>query len=197
MWRAGHTPTLIAALNEVHALWNVHTPGCPRDHSRTCGRAARRRAPAPVHTRKLHRAGAERPLPSRRCPAPPRWGMRCKCGPGGTWTITATIDASWRAFRADVGGRTGTDVPTCRLQAAAASWRRLASRNESAQRVCRRSGAAFISPYGPFADGFSVEQHSLKPFDPIRAKVKELAAALRTAHAGWPDNGSFEPDSAR
>jgi thiosulfate dehydrogenase len=30
--------------------------------------------------------------------------------------------------------------------------------------------------YGPYADDFSPEQHKLGPFDPIRAKVKELAA---------------------
>ena len=46
------------------------------------------------------------------------------------------------------------------------------------------------TPYGPYADGFSAEQHRLGPFGPIRAKVKELAAASRTANAGGPDNGS-------
>jgi thiosulfate dehydrogenase len=30
--------------------------------------------------------------------------------------------------------------------------------------------------YGPYADDFSPEQHKLGPFDPIRAKVRELAA---------------------
>jgi thiosulfate dehydrogenase len=30
--------------------------------------------------------------------------------------------------------------------------------------------------YGPYADDFSPEQHKLGPFDPIRAKLKELAA---------------------
>jgi thiosulfate dehydrogenase len=30
--------------------------------------------------------------------------------------------------------------------------------------------------YGPYADDFSAEQHKLGPFDPIRTKVKELAA---------------------
>jgi len=30
--------------------------------------------------------------------------------------------------------------------------------------------------YGPYADDFSAEQHKLGPFDPIRAKLKELAA---------------------
>jgi thiosulfate dehydrogenase len=46
------------------------------------------------------------------------------------------------------------------------------------------------TPYGPYADGFTAEQHLLGPFGPIRAKVKELAAESRTAHAGEPDNGS-------
>jgi thiosulfate dehydrogenase len=48
------------------------------------------------------------------------------------------------------------------------------------------------TPYGPYADGFSAEQHLLGPFGPIRAKVKEIAAESRTAHAGEPDNGSLE-----
>jgi thiosulfate dehydrogenase len=48
------------------------------------------------------------------------------------------------------------------------------------------------TPYGPYADGFPVEQHLLGPFGPIRAKVKELAAESRTAHAGEADNGSPE-----
>lgn len=37
------------------------------------------------------------------------------------------------------------------------------------------------TPYGPYADGFSQEQHKFGPFGPIRAKVQELAAASRTA----------------
>lgn len=48
------------------------------------------------------------------------------------------------------------------------------------------------TPYGPYVDGFSAEQHVLGPFGPIRAKVKELAAESRTAHAGERDNGSPE-----
>jgi thiosulfate dehydrogenase len=32
------------------------------------------------------------------------------------------------------------------------------------------------APYGPYADGFSVEQHRFGPFGPIEAKVKELKA---------------------
>jgi thiosulfate dehydrogenase len=36
------------------------------------------------------------------------------------------------------------------------------------------------TPYGPYVDGFRLEQHKYGPFGPIRAKVEELAAA--TAH---------------
>jgi thiosulfate dehydrogenase len=32
------------------------------------------------------------------------------------------------------------------------------------------------TPYGPFADGFSAEQHKYGPYEPIRARRKELAA---------------------
>jgi thiosulfate dehydrogenase len=32
------------------------------------------------------------------------------------------------------------------------------------------------TPYGPYADDFSQSQHQFGPFDPIRAKLKELAA---------------------
>ena len=46
------------------------------------------------------------------------------------------------------------------------------------------------TPYGPYADGFPMEQHLLGPFGPIRVRVKELAAETRTARAGEPDNGS-------
>jgi thiosulfate dehydrogenase len=35
------------------------------------------------------------------------------------------------------------------------------------------------TPYGPYVDGFSAEQHRLGPFEPIRAKLKALAAAPR------------------
>jgi thiosulfate dehydrogenase len=35
------------------------------------------------------------------------------------------------------------------------------------------------TPYGPYADGFPAEQHKFGPFDPIRAKVRELVAAPR------------------
>jgi thiosulfate dehydrogenase len=33
------------------------------------------------------------------------------------------------------------------------------------------------TPYGPYADGFPTEQHKFGPFDPIRAKVKDLSTA--------------------
>jgi thiosulfate dehydrogenase len=46
------------------------------------------------------------------------------------------------------------------------------------------------TPYGPYADGFSAQQHTLGPFGPIRATVKELAAESPTMNAGEPDNGS-------
>lgn len=52
------------------------------------------------------------------------------------------------------------------------------------------------TPYGPYVDGFSVEQHKYGPFGPMRAKVKELAAASRTANAGEPDNGSAASERA-
>jgi thiosulfate dehydrogenase len=53
------------------------------------------------------------------------------------------------------------------------------------------------TPYGPYADGFSAQQHALGPFGPIRARVKELAAESGTVNAGEPDNGSHEADAAR
>jgi thiosulfate dehydrogenase len=52
------------------------------------------------------------------------------------------------------------------------------------------------TPYGPYADAFPAEQHRLGPFSPIRAKVKELAAASQTPKAGEPDNGSHESERA-
>ena len=54
-----------------------------------------------------------------------------------------------------------------------------------------------ILPTGPYADGFSAEQHRLGPFGPIRAKVEELAAVLGTANAGGPDNGSYQSEGAK
>jgi thiosulfate dehydrogenase len=53
------------------------------------------------------------------------------------------------------------------------------------------------TPYGPYVDGFSVEQHKFGPFGPIRAKVKALASESGTASAGGPDNGSDEFRRAR
>jgi thiosulfate dehydrogenase len=53
------------------------------------------------------------------------------------------------------------------------------------------------TPYGPYVDGFSLEQHKYGPFGPIRAKVEELAAASRTANAGEPDNGSGASERAK
>ena len=35
---------------------------------------------------------------------------------------------------------------------------------------------AVNTAYGPYADDFPTAQHKLGPFDPIRAKIKELAA---------------------
>ena len=53
------------------------------------------------------------------------------------------------------------------------------------------------SPYGPYADDFPAEQHRFGPFGPIRARVKELASASRTANAGGPDDGSHRADDMR
>jgi thiosulfate dehydrogenase len=46
------------------------------------------------------------------------------------------------------------------------------------------------TPYGPYADGFSPEQHTFGPFGPIRAKLQQIAAESGTATTGGPDNGS-------
>ena len=53
------------------------------------------------------------------------------------------------------------------------------------------------TPYGPYADGFTLEQHKFGPFGPIRAKVQKLAAQSRIAKAGGSDDGSDESDRAR
>lgn len=37
------------------------------------------------------------------------------------------------------------------------------------------------TPYGPYVDGFSAEQHKFGPYGPIRAKLKELIAETRQA----------------
>ena len=47
--------------------------------------------------------------------------------------------------------------------------------------------------YGPYADQYSPKQHKFGPFEPIRAKARELAAQSRTEKAGEPDNGSLKP----
>jgi thiosulfate dehydrogenase len=52
------------------------------------------------------------------------------------------------------------------------------------------------APYGPHADGFSLEQHRYGPYGPIRARVRALAAASGTANAGEPDNGSAPGNAA-
>lgn len=48
------------------------------------------------------------------------------------------------------------------------------------------------TPYGPYPDNFTLEQHTFGPFGPIRAKVRELAAGSGIASVGGPDNGSNE-----
>jgi thiosulfate dehydrogenase len=54
------------------------------------------------------------------------------------------------------------------------------------------------TPYGPYSDGFSLEQHKLGPFGLIRAKVKELAAESKTAtRVGDPDNASHQSGELR
>jgi thiosulfate dehydrogenase len=46
------------------------------------------------------------------------------------------------------------------------------------------------APYGPYADGFTREQHTLGPFGPIRARVRELTEASAPTEPGGPDDGS-------
>jgi thiosulfate dehydrogenase len=53
------------------------------------------------------------------------------------------------------------------------------------------------TPYGPYADGFSQQQHEFGPFGPIREKVQELAGRSRTKKAGEPDNKSDESTHAK
>jgi thiosulfate dehydrogenase len=53
------------------------------------------------------------------------------------------------------------------------------------------------APYTPYADGFSLQQHTYGPFAPIRAKVRELATQSRVQGPGNPDNGSDETDRRR
>jgi thiosulfate dehydrogenase len=51
--------------------------------------------------------------------------------------------------------------------------------------------------YGPYVDGFSPEQHKFGPFEPIRLRVKELASASGTAHAGGFEHVSDENSLAK
>jgi thiosulfate dehydrogenase len=44
-------------------------------------------------------------------------------------------------------------------------------------RLRRYAAEPVDTPYGRHADGFAAEQHRFGPFDPIRAKVRELVAA--------------------
>jgi thiosulfate dehydrogenase len=46
------------------------------------------------------------------------------------------------------------------------------------------------APYGPYGDGFTQAQHALGPFDPIRARVRELTESNAPSDPGGPDNGS-------
>jgi thiosulfate dehydrogenase len=48
------------------------------------------------------------------------------------------------------------------------------------------------APYGPYADGFSLRQHTFGPFSPIRAKLRGLATQSGVEKPGSPDNGSEE-----
>ena len=52
--------------------------------------------------------------------------------------------------------------------------RRAAAEGRSGQGLPHPAAKAVNSPYGPYADDFSPEQHKYGPFTPIRAKVKEL-----------------------
>jgi thiosulfate dehydrogenase len=45
------------------------------------------------------------------------------------------------------------------------------------------------APYGPYADGFSVEQHKLGPFGPIKAAV----ARLKAEQAGGSQGSDLPP----
>ena len=53
------------------------------------------------------------------------------------------------------------------------------------------------TPYGPYADSFSMERHKFGPFGPVRAQVQDFSAASSTADAGGADNGSDPSDRAR
>jgi thiosulfate dehydrogenase len=54
------------------------------------------------------------------------------------------------------------------------------------------------TPYGPYRDSYSLEQHKFGPFSPILTKVRELAAESKaTMKAGRSDNGSSDSDLLR
>jgi thiosulfate dehydrogenase len=46
------------------------------------------------------------------------------------------------------------------------------------------------TPYAPYSDGFSLAQHTLGPFNPIRARLRALAIQFSIEKPGGPDNGS-------
>ena len=48
------------------------------------------------------------------------------------------------------------------------------------------------TPYAPYLDGFSLAQHMLGPFNPIRARLQALAMQFGIEKPGGPDNGSDE-----
>jgi len=48
------------------------------------------------------------------------------------------------------------------------------------------------TPYAPYLDGFSLAQHTLGPFNPIRARLQALAMQFGIEKPGGPDNGSDE-----
>jgi thiosulfate dehydrogenase len=50
------------------------------------------------------------------------------------------------------------------------------------------------APYAPYSDGFSLGQHTLGPFNPIRARVQALAKQFGIERPGGPDNGSDDAD---
>jgi hypothetical protein len=50
------------------------------------------------------------------------------------------------------------------------------------------------TPYGPYIDGFSLDQHRYGPFGPIRTKMQELAAASGTVNAGEPEMDRVDPN---
>lgn len=53
------------------------------------------------------------------------------------------------------------------------------------------------TPYGPYVDGFSPQQHKYGPYPPLRAKLRALAAAARATNAGEPDNGSAPVETTK